>query len=239
MRKIPVIVLVVLGLAFAGMAEAAKPKKRTRNANRVGPYGTVLVGMTSYGGDQSGDEQSLLDLLENAGVPVQNASASTDDSDIGYQASFGYRFNRYVAAELGLAQYGSLTSTGHAEVDLANDDAGFVPATLEYSFDVGGPLISVVGMLPLGEKFEVYARLGYLFASVEREFSSRVGGQRGVGGSAKGDAQEQVYGVGLVWNINQVYAIRGEYQVLNDVGDASRTGTEDLKTIALGMIMRF
>jgi opacity protein-like surface antigen len=239
MRKIPVIVLVVLGLAFAGMAEAAKPKKRTRNANRVGPYGTVLVGMSGYGGDQSNDEQSLLDLFSNAGVPVQNAVASTDDSDIGYQASFGYRFNRYIAFELGLAQFGSLESTGHADVDLPNDGQGFVPANLEYSFNVGGPMISAVGMLPLGEKFEVYARLGFLFASVEREFTSRVGGERGVGGSAKGDAQEPVYGVGLTWNINQVYSVRGEYQLLSDVGDASRTGTEDLKTFAIGMIIRF
>jgi hypothetical protein len=239
MKKIPVIVLVVLGLMFAGMAEAAKPKKRTRNANRVGPYGTVHVGMSTYGGDQSADEQSLLDLFTNAGVPVQNATASTDDSDIGYLASFGYRFNRYIAFELGLAQYGSLESTGHAEVDIPNDGEGFIPANLEYSFDVGGPLISAVGTLPIGEKFEVYARLGFLFASVEREFSSRIGGERGVSGSAKGDAQVPVYGVGLTWNINQVYSIRGEYQLLSDVGQEGRTGTEDLKTLSLGMLMRF
>jgi OmpA family protein len=239
MRKIPVIVLVVLGLAFAGMAEAAKPKKRTRNANRVGPYGTVMVGMSTYGGDQSADEQSLLDLFFNAGVPVQNATASTDDSDIGYLASFGYRFNRYIAMELGLAQYGSLESSGHAEVDIPNDGQGFIPANLQYSFNVGGPLISAVGTLPLGEKFDVFARVGFLFASVEREFSSHVGGERGVSGSAKGDSQVPVYGVGLSWNINQVYSVRGEYQLLSDVGQDSRTGTEDLKTISIGMLMRF
>lgn len=239
MKKISVIVLVVLGLAFAGMAEAAKPKKRTRNANRVGPYGTVLVGMSTYGGDQSADEQSLLDLFFNAGVPVQNASASTDDSDIGYQAAFGYRFNRYIAFELGLSQFGSLESSGHAEVDIPNDGEGFIPANLEYSFNVGGPVISAVGMLPMGEKFEAYARVGFLFASVEREFSSRVGGERGVSGSAKGDSQEPVYGVGLTWNINQVYSVRGEYQVLSNVGQSGRTGTEDLKSVLIGLIVRF
>ena len=44
---------------------------------------------------------------------------------------------------------------------------------------------------------------------------------------------------GFTWNINQVYSVRGEYQVLSNVGQDSRTGTEDLKTFAIGMIMRF
>src|SRR5262245_1153540 len=87
MKKIPVIVLVALGLAFAGAAEAAKPKKRTRNQNRVGPYVTGLIGMSTYGGDQSNDEASLIDLLEDADVPFQNENVGTDDSDIGYQAA--------------------------------------------------------------------------------------------------------------------------------------------------------
>ena len=48
-----------------------------------------------------------------------------------------------------------------------------------------------------------------------------------------------MYGVGLTWNINQVYSIRGEYQLLSDVGQDGRTGTEDLKTLSIGMLMRF
>jgi hypothetical protein len=239
MKKMPVIVLAVLGLVFAGMAEAAKPKKRTRNQNRVGPYVTGLVGMTTYGGDHAGDEADLLALLDDTDIPVQNAVTGTDDSDIGYQANFGYRFNRYLAAEIGLAQFGSLTSTLNADVDVPNDNQGFVPATLELSFDVGGPVISAIGILPLSDKFEVFARLGFIFASVEREFSSRVDGQRGVGGSAKGDAQDPLYGVGVAWNINPMYAIRGEYQVLSDVGQSDQTGTEDLDTFAIGLTVRF
>jgi opacity protein-like surface antigen len=238
MKKIPVIVLMVFGLAFAGAAEAAKPKKRTRNANRIGPYVTALVGMSAYGGDQSNDEQSLIDLIDDANVPFQNEEVGTDDSDIGYQAAFGYRFARYIALELGLVQYGELTSELSADVDLG-DGNGFVPARFEYSFKVGGPLISAVGLLPLGEKFELYGRLGFLFASVEREFSSRINGQRGLSYSASGDSQDVVYGIGANFNINQAYAIRAEYQILDDVGEDGRTGTESLDFMSIGMIVRF
>ena len=239
MKKIPVLVLVILGLALAGAAEAAKPKKRTRTQNRIGPYVTGLVGMTSYSGDQSGDEQSLIDMIYNTNMPFQNESTSTDDFDIGYQAAFGYRFSRFVAAELGLAQFGSLESSLDVDVDLDDDNLGFVPAHLEYSFNVGGPLLSVLGILPLGEKFELYGRAGYLFASVEREFSSRINGQRGLSQSAKGDSQDLVYGGGVVWNVNQMYSVRAEYQVLDGVGEDGRTGSEDLSSMFVGLIVRF
>jgi len=235
MKTIPVIVLVVLGIAVAGFANAA-PKKRTRNQNRVGPYGEVLVGMTNYPGDQGANEQGLLDILTQNGIPFQNVSSSTENSDLGYQAAFGYRATRYFAAEIGLSQYGSLASRAHAELDFGN---GFEPADVKLAFHVGGPLFSVLGILPVSNNFEFYGRLGFLFASVEREFTSQVSGVSGVSGSAKGDSQNPVYGIGASWNINQVYSIRAEYQMLRNIGQSSRTGTEDLNVINLGMLMRF
>jgi opacity protein-like surface antigen len=240
MKKIPVIVLVVLGLAFAGMAEAAKPKKRTRNQNRIGPYVVGVVGMSTYGGDQTSEEASLIDIIADTELPIENERVSTDDTDIGYLASFGYRFSRFFAGELGLAQYGALESRLDVDVDLDGDNQGPVPATLKYTFNVGGPLISALGILPVGgDKLEVFGRVGYLFASVEREFSSRVDNQRGLSQSAKGDSQVLVYGAGANWNINQMYTIRAEYQVINDVGQENRTGTEDLNSVFIGLSVRF
>ena len=236
MKKISVILLVVLSMAFAGFAEAATPKKRTRNANRIGAYGGALFGMSNYSGDQSANEAQLIDTLEGTGAPIQNLSSSTEDSDFGYQATFGYRFNRYFAAELGLAQFGSLKSTARAEM---NFGTGFVPASVTLSFSAGGPVMSAVGILPIGEKFEVYGRLGYLFCSSERELTSRVDGQSGGFGSAKGDSQNPVYGLGFAWHINQIYSIRGEFQKLDALGQDDRTGEEDLTVIGVGVIVRF
>ena len=62
MKKLSVILLVVVSFAFAGFAEAAKPKKRTRNANRVGAYGGALVGQSSFAGDQTENEAGLIDI---------------------------------------------------------------------------------------------------------------------------------------------------------------------------------
>ena len=236
MKKVAVVLLVALGVAFAGFAEAAKPKKRTRNANRVGPYGVGFVGQSHYTSDQSQNEQDLLDTLINTGEPTRNLSASTEDTDIGYNATFGFRFNRYFAAELGLAQFGSVESTAKGELDFGG---GFVPTSLKLSFSAGGPMISAVGFLPLNDKFELFARVGYLFTSSERELTSNVDGQSGGFGSAKGDSQDLVLGVGAAFNFNQVYSVRLEYQKLDELGQDERTGLEDLNVIGLGVVVRF
>jgi hypothetical protein len=236
MKKLSVISLVVMCIAFGGYAEGANGKKRTRNANRIGPYGGALVGNSNFSGDQSLNEQGLRDTLNAAGAPIQNLSSSTKDSSIGYQATFGYRFNRYFSAEIGLAQFGSLSSTARADMDFGG---GFVPASVTLKFSAGGPIFSAIGTLPIGEKFEVYGRLGYLFTSSERELTSRVDGQSGSFGSAKGDSQDPVYGVGFAWHVNQVYSIRAEFQKLDQLGQENRTGAEDLTVIGVGIIVRF
>jgi hypothetical protein len=41
------------------------------------------------------------------------------------------------------------------------------------------------------------------------------------------------------WNINQVYTIRGEYQLVSDLGESSRTGQEDMDVLTVGLIVRF
>ncbi len=239
MKKIPVIVVVALGLVVAGMAEAATPKKRTRNQNRIGPYGAAFVGMTQYNGDHSADEQSLMSILENSGYPFQNATSKTENTDIGYQATFGYRFHRYIAAEIGLVQYGSLKTSLNADVDV-NGSGTYVPVGLHYNFHVAGPLMSAIGTLPLNDKFELYGRVGVLFASAEREFTSKVNGESGIASTGRGDSQNLVYGAGVGWNINQMYTIRAEYQVINGVGEGDRTGgEEDLRNFSLGLIVRF
>jgi hypothetical protein len=238
MKNLSVILLAALAITCAGLTEAATPKKRSRNASRIGPYAGALIGYSDYSGDQSENEQNLIDILDNTGNPYQNLSASTENTDIGYQALFGYRFLRYFAAELGLAQFGEIKSTASSEMDFG-DGQGFVPASVSLTFAAGGPMISAIGVLPVGEKIEFFGRLGYLFTSSERELSSRVDGQSGTFGSAKGDSQDVVYGIGMSWNINQVYAIRLEFQQLDQLGQENRTGAEDVTVMGAGFIVRF
>jgi opacity protein-like surface antigen len=235
MKKVSVIVLVIVGLMFAAYAEAAKPKRRTRNANRIGPYAGVLIGQDSYSNDQTQNEADLASILD--GLTIENLRVGTKDSDIGYQAAFGFRFSRYFAAEIALAQYGDLTTTVRADV-IDNGDA--IPVSLKLNFSVGGPVISGIGVVPFGDKFELYGRAGMLFASSERAVSSRVDGEPNSFGSAKSDSTELVLGLGFAWHINQMYSIRGEYQKIDGIGeDTGGAQSEDMTSATVGLIVRF
>jgi opacity protein-like surface antigen len=236
MKNTCIVLLAVLGVAFAGFAEAAKPRKRTRNANRIGAYGIGFIGQANYSSDVTEEEQGLLEALSQQGVPFQNLAASSETKDIGYQATFGYRFNRYFAAELGLVQVGEMSSTARGDLDFGG---GFVPTSLSLSFSAGGPMVSAIGILPINDKFEVFGRLGYLFTSSEREIRSRVDGENLGFGSSKGDSQDVVYGAGASYHFNQVYSLRLEYQQLDGLGEEERSGTEDASIIGLGFVVRF
>jgi OmpA-OmpF porin, OOP family len=234
MKKVPVILLVIASLMFAAYAEAANPKRRSRNANRVGPYAGALIGMNHYTGDQSGVESNLVDTF--TGIPTQDLAVSTDARDIGYAAQFGYRFNRFVAAEFALVQYGDLHSQARAGADLG---AGFVPVGIDVNFHVGGPQLSVIGILPLGNKFEIYGRAGVLFASSEREFRIKIDGQTTSFGSSKGDSTEIALGIGGAYHVNQMFSVRFQYERIPEVGDRNKTGVEDVNTVSVGLIVRF
>jgi hypothetical protein len=235
MKNISVVLLAVVTIAFAGLADAA-PKKRTRNANRIGPYGMGMLGQSDWSGDQSASEQFVVDFLVDTGNPIRNITTSTEEKDMGYNATFGYRFTRYFAAEVGLAQFGEVSSTANSEMDFGD---GFEPTSLKLAFSAGGPMISALGILPLNDKFEFFGRVGYLFTSSERELTSRVSGDGGNLGGIKGDSQDLVLGVGVAWNFNQVYSARLEYQKLDEVGEEDNTGVEDLSVIGVGVVVRF
>jgi hypothetical protein len=195
MKKMSVIVLVVVSLSLAGFAEAAKPKKRTRNANRVGAYGSLARGAVPFSAGPVRTRTRARTIFSPiAKSPTRDISVSSETENIGFQATFGYRFNRDFAAELGLVQFGELSSTVRGDIDQGN---GFVPANVKFAFNVAGPMVSAVGNPAIRRKGGSFCACGFSVRQPpHRKISARVDGQNGGATSAKGDSQEPVYGIG-------------------------------------------
>jgi opacity protein-like surface antigen len=235
MKNAAVIVFTLVCVVTASLADAA-PKKRRQN--RQGPYVALHVGMTRYA-SASPDEQRLADIIDDPSIPAENVVIGSDTSDVGYALAFGYRINRWAAVEVGLAQWGKLTSTATANLDLPGDNQGFLPAKVQFGFKVGGAVFTGKGIWPINDYFELYGRVGILFASTTRDYLQQIGTGNTISGSIKGNSQNLVLGAGAHYNINAMYTMTFDYERINGVGDSTLTGTEDFSQLSLGLIVRF
>jgi opacity protein-like surface antigen len=97
---------------------------------------------------------------------VSPASVSASGSEPGYGATLGYRINRYLAAELTYADFGSIDITEEYLIELPFPFPRDEPRreTINLTAQVTGPSINLLGKLPVGGDFELFFRGGVLFA---------------------------------------------------------------------------
>ena len=106
-----------------------------------------------------------------------------DASDTGFKVFGGYRFMDYFAAELEYID-GGTAEDGVAEID------------------VSGWNVSGLGRLPLGEKFNVFAKLGMIFWDAD------------LGGIARGSesGEDFSWGIGAGYSLTEQFGVQVEYQ---------------------------
>jgi opacity protein-like surface antigen len=80
----------------------------------------------------------------------------------GYKIRFGFQFIRYLAAEVGYMDFGSVDID---DVQYDCPSSRTPPCTYDINAKLHGPLISAVGTLPMGERWGLVARVGWLHAS--------------------------------------------------------------------------
>ncbi|HEX2494190.1 MAG TPA: outer membrane beta-barrel protein [Steroidobacter sp.] len=161
------------------------------------------------------------------GIP---ATTSLEDVGEAWGLQVGYRWVPWFAAEVGYIDLGK----GLYEADLTS-------TTLRYSvrYLSAGPTVSALGMLPLGERFDLHARAGVYFGDtrVRERIEDRMTGDFM---SFEGQASEKDLfgGVGIAWNINEAYSLRAEYQHFIDVGDEDHTGEQDIDFLSFIVLFR-
>lgn len=149
------------------------------------------------------------------------SSVEIDDVDTGFSATVGYRFNRYLAAELTYADFG--------EYERIESFTGF--SATRYEIGVSGPSVSVLGSLPLGEQWELFLRGGLLFT--EQEVSMRA-----TNGIDRDYSDEVVIaGAGVQWSFAPRWATRLEYQRTDDM-KYDNTGESSIEQTSLSVLFK-
>jgi hypothetical protein len=144
-------------------------------------------------------------------VGVQGAFGCSSQQDTAGKVFAGWRFLRYLAAELSYIDYGEVKAQGAV---------GGARVTATSSVKAAG--ISALGILPLGERISVFGRLGLL--------QSKTHTQSAGAASAGNHGETELHvGIGGMAQLGRGWALRLEFERLNDTRiDLSSLGVQHL-----------
>jgi OOP family OmpA-OmpF porin len=178
--------------------------------------------------------------FDYVGLPLETWSAKDDESDVMWSAFAGYRFMKYLAVEAGYIDTGTVSYTGRGTTlvfDTDLNDYVEVPVKGTIEWDATGWPVSVLGIWPFAEDWEVFGRVGAFFADVEMEV--RVSGEDSVGkGHTSDSSTEFIYGVGVDGKFNENWAARFEWLAVPSLG-SSDTGSADWNGFQFALSYRF
>jgi len=199
------------------------------NAAEPGFYVTASLGQGREEPESVGTNVANSQIV----VHIDAESVAVDDGDLAWSVGLGYRINRYLAGEVEYVDFGSTTVVEHYIIP----NAGPVPFPgefdLDYSSQVTGPVLSLLGTLPVGGNVELHLRGGALFAS--RQFTM------GNIGTVDETFASTVWlaGAGVTWSPAKRWGIRAEFQQGGKLDRTIVTGETEVKRISLSALFRF
>jgi OOP family OmpA-OmpF porin len=200
MRKVVTQSLPAFVLAAACFAAAPAHAQRAPDPG-TGFYVGGALGGVSYNVNTGS--------LSSAGF----ATTSTDDTDIAWNLTGGYKFTRNWAVEIGYVDLGTFTASGT-----------FGGAASRLEADVTGWNVSGVGTLPLNDMFSLYGKLGYFRSQVKATANIA-----GAVGRAKGHENDVTAGVGARFHINR------NFSALLEVNYYGLGGSDDATAYMVGV----
>lgn len=214
------------GLAFGGTAQAAEE----------GWYVVGFGGQASTKNVNQGElDQNLVDFFGSGGLTVVDATSNLDDSDTGFGLAAGYQVNRNFATELAYVDLGEFSYGADGTV---TDGVTDYAASFGLSQSAAGPVFSVLGIVPIGERFSVFARAGIALMSVDADADLSIDGVAD-SASASTDRSNGMYGLGGEFNLSHRFGVRLEWNRYAKVGSEDLTGDTDIDLISLGLRYNF
>ena len=198
------------------------------------PYFALFYGKAQTDLSQGELNTIAEDLTAALGGTPPTGVSDVNDTDTAWGAQIGYRFNRWVAAEIGYVDFGKPSYYANLVSDFGAGPEGY---TVRSRFIVTGPTLAVVPTIPLGERFDLYARAGLFLAETRFQLGADFPPDS-VTVDSRADTREWFGGLGFAWNINDNYAVRIEGTYFPEVGDDDETGENDIALIAIGVMFR-
>jgi OmpA-OmpF porin, OOP family len=212
------------------------------SAAEEGFYFGITGGQSSADTDLAADSADVIAIGASLrGAVVSRIRSESDETDGAWGLHVGYQWNSYVSTEVGYVELGEAFDDFVATLTTPPPAAAPAGAIgLSYKLRTSGITAAMLGTLPLGEKFDLHARGGILFARTRGTVLGRNAVTNTVEGSfhSRGNSKDFFAGVGGAWNINPDYTLRVDYQRFLDVGDDEDVPEYDIDLISVSILFR-
>jgi len=171
-------------------------------------YEGIGVGTASYDLHLT-EADRLLPFKGPDGHSISQDQYTFDTNDQVLQLFAGYRFNRYVAVELSLADLGAVDRDGTFNVT----NGGPLNGTLisHTSIETRGIGAAVLGIWPITPAIDVYGRAGLFNWSIRAPFTVVSNGNPFLTGKSTDHGTDPFIGVGAAYKWD-IFSVRVEYQ---------------------------
>jgi opacity protein-like surface antigen len=164
----------------------------------------------------------------NGIISIPSSSKDSDEKDRSTGGLVGYRINRFLAAEIGYADFGDAAVTEHYRLPEDIFPVATPEITRSFTANISGPTLTALGIWPFGQRFDVFLRAGLLFADQQVRVES----------NKPEDYADTVWlgGIGGDYRFADRWSARLEYQRTDEI-DAPQGGNSNrLTQIALSVI---
>ena len=163
------------------------------------------------------------------GLGFDSASTSVDKTDSAYRVFGGYRMHRYVAVELGVDDFGRYQVTSDVQPE----------GTFRSSARVSGVDASVLGLLPIGERFTLFARGGVISARTRVSYDSSGSVRTNEGVDSRQRNSGALYGAGAMMQVAPRWNVRLDWTKYRRIGDDTLSSRFDVSAWLVGVAYRF
>lgn len=175
--------------------------------------------------DEAGSSASL------AAQGLTDNGIRSDESDSGFKLFLGRRVGRNLAVEGSLLFLGEVA----AESTITNLTP---PRALDFKVKWDhGLSVAGIGIAPISERLSIFGKAGLYYASTTG--SQNIDAFPVLSGSESDTNAGFLAGVGLMYEMTQIVAMRGEWERFFDVGGDHTGGEGDFDLLSLGLLFRF
>ncbi len=190
----------------------------------------VMAGDLYVVGDITHSKDSLKKSTFDSALTGAGATGlSSSDSGSGNQwrLQLGYGINSNFAVEAGYIDFGK-----------AKYSAAYAGGTATGDLKAGGLDLVALGILPLSDKFSVFAKAGAVAVRAKSSLLAS-GAASAATGNATANEVRPLIGLGASYRIADNIDLRGEFDHVNGLGKSNKTGSMDSNMFSLGVAYHF